>query len=176
MVSVNKVFTGRLGNLNTAIFFSDSISLVSLCASRITLVEPSGSIMLLFSSIELASVPSRSILPSSSINARIQSAVKSSPEVASSINKDRTSLISCITIASRVGLVDAATVKSVFAAFSISVSAESDAESFSPVVKVPTTFVKAILVLYSVSAVIECVNPVAPEVRPVIFTPLVKLT
>ena len=92
----------------------------------------------------------------------------------SSINNDRTSLISWVTIALRVGLVDAATVKSVFAEFSISVSDESDAESFSPAVKEPTTFVRVILVLYSVSAVTECVNPVAPEVRPVIFTPLVK--
>ena len=92
------------------------------------------------------------------------------------MNKDRTSLISCVTIALRVGLDDAATVKSAFAAFSISASAESDAESFSPTVNFPTTFIKVILVLKVPELSRECVNPVAPEVRPVIFTPLVKLT
>ena len=171
--SVNKVFTGRSGNLNTERFFSESINLASNCPSRAIFVVPSVSSRTLSpASTEFASVPSRSILPASLTDKRTQSAVKSSPESLSSINNDLTSLISCFVIASISSV--AAIVRSVLAASSniVSVSVELDTRSFSPETKLPTTFVKVILSLVELLVLRLNVKPVAPDVLPVIFTPL----
>ena len=101
-----------------------------------------------------------------------QSAVKSSPESSSSINNDLASLISCFVIASLFSV--AVSVRSVLEAFSniVSVSVEFDTRSFSPVTKLPTTFVKQSLSLVELLVLRLYVNPVAPEVLPVILTPL----
>ena len=66
------------------------------------------------------------------------------------------------------------TVKSVLPEFSISplVSAESDAINFSPELNVPTTFVKRTLCPSAALVSVSKTNPVAPDVLPVIFTPV----
>ena len=76
-VAVNSVFTGAFGSLNTDRFFSGLISFATLCVSRVTLVELSSSINFSAASVAFASVPSSNILPSSSVSAKIRSAVKS---------------------------------------------------------------------------------------------------
>ena len=56
--------------------------------------------------------------------------------------------------------------------FSPLVSAESDAINFSPDWNVPTTFVKRTLCPSAALVSVSKTNPVAPDVLPVIFTPL----
>ena len=94
------------------------------------------------------------------------SAVKSCPASSSSMN---------ILLASEnVLVVTKLTVKSVLDEFSISplVSAESDAINFSPDWNVPTTFVKRTRWPSALLVSVSKTKPVAPEVLPVIFTPV----
>ena len=171
--SVKRVLIVLFGNLNSATFFSGFFNLATLMSSNPrtskapdtvpALIVPSSKIMLSPASAFVALVPSRISCPVSPVGSGTTSAVKSCPPSSSSIK-------TCLTSANlSVLILDEAEpmVISVLPEFSISlpVSAESDAISFSPVVKEPITFVSVIVV----PDVREPnTNPVAPEVAPLI--------
>ena len=122
--------------------------------------------MLSFAFARLASVAFNAIKSASLTFVNSISAVKSWPLSASSINI-------CL-VSENAFVVTKVTVKSVLPEFSISplVSAESDAINFSPELNWPTTFVKRTLWPSALLVSISKSKPVAPEVLPVIFTPV----
>ena len=163
--SVNNVLIVGLGNLYNAIFFSAWFNLPIFSDSNATVVELSSSrTMLSFASVDEASVPSKTIWPSTPVvvDSNTVSAVKSWPLSGSSIKKLLVSENMCVTIFD--------IVKSALDEFSTiwSVSALSDTISFSPVVKVPETFVSTTWVpLVSVPKT----KPVAFDEAPLTLTP-----